>query len=452
VQQYRLVDYDNKGATRMITRDDPDFKKYYVDDHIDHIVSDFDQQMWDRITMTIVYDDDRKVQLPMGNMPIIYKATLNGQEVTLHTTNPWVPQAHHYVRQANIIYPVDASGDMIFTSADTPTIVDARSKIYNYAQEAAKLLEMAELIAAFASNIAMLGGYAAQLKSFTWVRGMTPPKPTFEKGTRPLPRVSGGSPPPSSGGKGPPPKGPPSGGGRPPGGGGPPDDGNGPKFTVIQGGRVGPPAYLVSLSRIQGYLQDQNAFQNGKPVFRTIQEFDHYWRDQQGFRRLRNDLFGYQGLKFPGRQLIYLGPDNTIVKVKTAGYSDGTRKGVATMSLEATNGEGVGWEHTLFKVDANGRIVAKNLHVDGEIMRLPMDHPGRKQNPPLEFGFLPAGQPLKSIKDGKEVYNLKGLTGLEFVQGGKGPAPDQQAWADRGHLDLPSGFDGTGAEGLDPDR
>jgi hypothetical protein len=306
-----------------------------------------------------------------------------------------------------------------------------------------------ELGAAFANNIAMLGNYASQLKSFTWVRGMKPPKPTFEKGMRPLPRVTGGGspppsePPPSSGGKGPP-KGPPTGGG-----GDPPEGGKGPKFTVIQGGRVGPPAYQLSLRRLGGYLQDAHAFQNGKPVFKTIQEFDQYWRKQQGFKLLRNDKFGYQGLKFQGRQLIYLGPDNTIVKVKTAGYTDGPRQGVATMSLEATNGKGVGWEHTLFKVDANGKMVAKNLHVDGEILRLPVDHPGRQQNPPLEFGFLPAGQPPKNDKGG---YNIKGLTGLEFVQGGEGPAPNQQAWADRGHLDLPSGFNGAGVESIEPDK
>jgi hypothetical protein len=159
---------------------------------------------------------------------------------------------------------------------------------------------------------------------------------------------------------------------------------------------------------------------------------------------LKNDPFGPQG----GRQLIYLGPDNIIIKVKTAGYSDGKRQGVATMSLEVTNGKGVGWEHTLFKVDANGKIVAKNMHVDGEIVRLPADHPGRTQNPPLEFGFLEAGKPPT---DDKGRYNIKGLTGLEFVdnQSTKG---DQQVWADRGHLDLPNGFNGAGADSIEPDR
>jgi hypothetical protein len=449
-QLYRLDDQD-KGGSRMIARDDPQFKKFYVDENIKNIVSDYDQQMMDRITMTIVYEDGRTISLPMGNMPLMYKANLNGESVTMHTTNPWALQADHYVRKSNIIYPVDAKGHILFTSADTPNIVNARSQIYNYVQQAAQLVEIAETVNSFAGSVARLGSYAAQLKSFTWVRGIKVPKPTFEEGSNPKPRVTTsplpGEQPPGGGGKGSLPDEPAGGGGGRHGGGGGGsggDEGGKPPFRVIQGGRTGPPTFRISLTRILGYLKDRNAFQSGKPTFKSISEFDDYWRKQQGFKLLKNDPFGPPG----GRQFIYLGPDDIVIKVKTAGYSGGKRQGIATMSLEVTNGKGVGWEHTRFKVDADGKIVAKNMHVDGEIVSLPADHPGRRQNPPLEFGFLEAGKPPS---DDQGRSNIKGLTGLELVDN-QSTRADQQVWADRGHLDLPQGFNGAGAESIEPDR
>jgi hypothetical protein len=192
--------------------------------------------------------------------------------------------------------------------------------------------------------------------------------------------------------------------------------------------------YQESLREVQALLKDAQAFRNGRPVFKNVKEFDRYWR-RRGFRLLKNEAFGPAG----GRQLIYEGDKNVIVKFKSAGYKDGPRMGKATMSLEVSDGKGVGWENALFKVDGEGKIVAKNLHIDGEIVRLPPDHPGRKLG--LEFG-------IRNPQSG----NVQALTKFEVIQGGQGPIPNKQLWADRGHLDFPPGFDGAGADRLQPGK
>ena len=421
-QQIQVNDLDRQQSILLDVTDGL-YKREYIDNNIDHVVSDFDQEAMDRITMTVFYDNGGQFVVPLGNVPVIYRVYVNGQWYTQVQGNATLADVDHYVRRNHLIYPVDAKENVIFSNWLTPNIVDLRSKIYNYVQQASQLLEIAELVYAFNGDIAALGSFGAHLNSFKLTRVQKPPNPSWSEG-QPVRRPVGlpivwdddakeyvlspreRSKDPGKAPASPPPPPPPSGGG-------------GSGIT-----------YRDSLQRIRNWLRDPGAFSNGRPVFKSIGEFDQYWR-QQKFVLVKNDPFGPPG----GRQLIYRGPDNTVVKIKTMGYEGGPRMGRATMSLEITDGDGENWANTLCKVDAQGEIIAKNLHNFGaEVVELPPDHADAKTH---SYG-------IRNPKTGKVMP----LTKFEVLQGGQGPQADQQAWADRGHLDLPDGFSGAGADDL----
>ena len=71
------------------------------------------------------------------------------------------------------------------------------------------------------------------------------------------------------------------------------------------------------------------------------------------------------------------------------------------------------------------------------VLRLPPDHPSRKLG--LELGIR-----------NTETGNVQARTKFEVIQGGQGPIPNKELWADRGHLDFPTGFDGGGVDRLQP--
>jgi hypothetical protein len=421
-QQIQVNDLDRQRSILLDVTDGL-YQREYIDNNIDHVVSDFDQQAMDRITMTVVYENGNEFVVPLGNVPVVYRIYVNGQWYTQVQGNATQADVDHYVRRNHVIYPVDKKENIIFSNWLTPNIVDLRSKIYNYVQQASQLLEMAELVYAFSGDIAALGSFAGHLNSFKLVRAQKPTTPSWSEGPpgrRPVglpivwddddksyklsrrapsddePRKAPASPPP------------------PP----PPGDGGGQRAT-----------YRDSLQRIQNWLKDPAAFNNGRPVFKSIGEFHEYWTRQK-FVLVKNDPFGPEG----GRQLIYRGPDNTVVKIKTAGYSSGPRMGRATMSLEITDGDGENWANTLCKVDANGKIIAKNLHnLDAAVVELPPE----EANANSHYG-------IRNPRTGK----VQPLTKFEVLQGGQGPPADQQAWADRGHLDLTDGFNVAGAADL----
>jgi hypothetical protein len=182
--------------------------------------------------------------------------------------------------------------------------------------------------------------------------------------------------------------------------------------------------YKASLETINFVLNDPKAFARGKPQFRNVREMDDCLRGK-GFALVRNEAFGSD--QPDARQLIYQGPNDVIVKVKTRGYERGPRKGRATLSIEALDGKGTGWENVLFKVDANGQIIAKNLINEEELARLPNGQWGVRRG-----------------STGKVEPFVK----FEVIQGGLSPPFDKQAWADRGHLDLREDFNPAGAKDL----
>src|SRR5690242_13072833 len=81
------------------------------------------------------------------------------------------------------------------------------------------------------------------------------------------------------------------------------------------------PGYQDSLNTIQTIVGDPAAFRGGKPQWKTVEEMDRFLTGK-GFRLTDAQAMGPKG-KPDGQQLIYDGPNNVIVKVKTRGYSDG---------------------------------------------------------------------------------------------------------------------------------
>src|SRR5262249_25598467 len=186
--------------------------------------------------------------------------------------------------------------------------------------------------------------------------------------------------------------------------------------------------YEQSLQTIRTILNDPAAFKDGKPQFTSVEQLDRYITSK-GFTLTKNHPFGPTQEFDDARQLIYEGPNNTVLKFKTRGYETGPRKGTATMSLEATDGRGGGWEDVLFKVDVNGKILAKNeIGVSEEIVPLPADNPDR-----VKTGVLYG---VKNAETGR----VRPIVKFEVIHGGKSGPFDKDAWADRGHLDMPTGF------------
>ena len=98
--------------------------------------------------------------------------------------------------------------------------------------------------------------------------------------------------------------------------------------------------YKESLETIQTIVKDPAAFRGGVPQWKSSDEIDQYFT-RKGYRLTGGDAWGPKDQP-DGRQLIYEGPNNVIVKVKTRGYGEGgpeRRRGVATMSIEATDGK-----------------------------------------------------------------------------------------------------------------
>lgn len=200
-------------------------------------------------------------------------------------------------------------------------------------------------------------------------------------------------------------------------------------------------SYHETLSTIHAILTDSNAFRGGQPQWKTMDDFDRYFT-LKGFRLVAAERMGPSN-QTNGQQLIYQGPNNVIIKIKTRGYNDNgppQRVGVATMSIEATDGKGTGWDNAIFKVDGKGKVLAKSITaINEEVVRLPPEHPARKTG--AEWG-------VKNPRDG----SVRAFTKFEVIQGGGGqsnPTPvNKQAWADATHMNLPKEFSPRGADDL----
>jgi hypothetical protein len=117
------------------------------------------------------------------------------------------------------------------------------------------------------------------------------------------------------------------------------------------------------------------------------------------------------------------------------GYEAGRRKGVATLSVEITDGKGLEWTNTLCKVDRNGRVIAKNL-LGAETQMVPTTD-GKY------LVFTPRGA-VRSKPDGSPMP----LSAFEVLEGGIATPLDKESFADRGHFDFRPGFDSRGAAEL----
>jgi hypothetical protein len=184
--------------------------------------------------------------------------------------------------------------------------------------------------------------------------------------------------------------------------------------------------YKNSLETIYSVVHDARAFEGSKPRFKNVVEMDSFLRTK-GFHLTDNQPFGPN--EPDARQLIYQGPNNVIIKVKTRGYVQGRRMGRAFMSVEATDGKGTKWENTLFKVDSNGKIIAKNLINADELAHLPDGSWGVRRG---------------------STGKVEPIVKFEVIQGGQSPPFNKDQWADRGHLDFAEDFEPGGAAILKP--
>jgi len=206
--------------------------------------------------------------------------------------------------------------------------------------------------------------------------------------------------------------------------------------------------YQDSLTTIRAILSDPAAFRLGQPQWKSPAEFDRYLKTK-GFRLTNAQAMGPSGLP-DGQQLIYEGPSNVIVKIKTRGYNDNgppQRVGVATMSIEATNGRSTEWADALFKVDGKGKIIAKSItSANEEVLPLPPDHPDILR---AKAAGRPAWEwPKWGVKNPKDS-KLRAITRFEVIEGGANPKPiNRQAWDDAGHLNFAKDFDPKGADKL----
>jgi hypothetical protein len=166
--RFRLIDEDH-GGERWITQEDPEFRDHYIDFNIVHATSDPDLRTLTHHTMVVEYGNGRTLEFSMSAVP-----------VRLHYFDPDNPGARMatmrfqitpdaYLLRKGFIFPVDHRSEVMFNDTFTPTLIDIRTTIEFNIRQRRRLLELAELTAAFAGNISFLlvGFYASYSRSLS---------------------------------------------------------------------------------------------------------------------------------------------------------------------------------------------------------------------------------------------------------------------------------------------
>jgi hypothetical protein len=167
--RFRLIDEDH-GGERWITQEDPEFRDHYIDFNIVHATSDPDLRTLTHHTMVVEYGNGRTLEFSMSAVP-----------VRLHYFDPDNPGARMatmrfqitpdaYLLRKGFIFPVDHRSEVMFNDTFTPTLIDIRTTIEFNIRQRRRLLELAELTAAFAGNISFLlvGFYASYSRGIGW--------------------------------------------------------------------------------------------------------------------------------------------------------------------------------------------------------------------------------------------------------------------------------------------
>src|SRR5262245_53853370 len=196
----RLVDEDN-GRERMVAMDDPDILDRYIDYNIKNVTSDYNQLLDARTTMVVHYQNGKSLSFAIANVPVTYQWPKGVHLVRINRRPYGGSTASYFLRRGGFIYPVDADGNVLLNTSDTPNLVKFRSSIEEYMRRGKQLVQIAELVNTFASQIALLAGFASlHPQNHSWILSKLPP-PSDELNVRPLARTRGK----------------PAGGGKPPG-------------------------------------------------------------------------------------------------------------------------------------------------------------------------------------------------------------------------------------------
>jgi hypothetical protein len=176
-QEYKLVDEDAK-TVRTIAHSDPEYQERFVNHNISNVTSDPDPNTFEFHTMVVYYDDGRKLEIPLDDVPV--RTRIPGMRLVRLT--PHVPPIiDHYVLRKGTIIPMNANNEMMLNDSTTPTVVDLRTAIEINIQRRHSLLEIAMLTNTFAglvaANISFLHLAVSTGPEGLFVRAMKPPGP-----------------------------------------------------------------------------------------------------------------------------------------------------------------------------------------------------------------------------------------------------------------------------------
>lgn len=150
-QQYRLVDEDAK-TVRTIAHSDPEYQERFVNHNISNVTSDPNPNTFEFHTMVVYYDDGRKLELSLDDVPV--RTSIPGMRlVRLKPYEP--PIIDHYVRRNGTIIPMNARDEMMLNGSTTPDLVDFRTTIEFNIKRRHELLELAMLTNTFAGYVGM---------------------------------------------------------------------------------------------------------------------------------------------------------------------------------------------------------------------------------------------------------------------------------------------------------
>ncbi len=257
------------GSEEVVTQYDIDRNRFgvYIDNQITSVTSNYNHHAGGRVDMIVNYSNGKSLTFPLHSIPITWKYT-NSSGARIVRIKTRVSNADHYVLAGGFVWPVDAAGDVLFNKNDTPNLSKYRSTIYDHAVRSGQLVEIAELVNAFASIVKMNGDFASSMSLYTnWGR---PPLPYFKVQNGRLVQTV-------------------------------PPAGRVPLCASLNG-RIANAniSYKQSLATAQRFLADKSAFQAGKPQFRSIKELDKYWTSK-GFFAPKTRRLAPKTIPKPGR-------------------------------------------------------------------------------------------------------------------------------------------------------
>ena len=174
-QEYKLIDEDAR-VVRTIAHSDPEYQERYVNHNISNITSDPNANTFEFHTMIVHYDDGRKLELSLDDVPV--RASIPGMRLV--RLSPHIPPViDHYVCRGGTIIPMSANNEMMLYNSTAPILVDLRTALEMNIQRRHTLLELAMLTNTMAglvgANISFLHLAVSSGESGLFVWSQKPP-------------------------------------------------------------------------------------------------------------------------------------------------------------------------------------------------------------------------------------------------------------------------------------